>query len=79
MSSGLTCAFSRESSPALNRALSLRLNVALSAEVNAAVPVHVLRPAAGFVCKLCQYRMVHVGEPRYLGRAVASLPRSKGR
>jgi hypothetical protein len=53
-SSGLTGAFNRELSPALNRALSLRFSSALIAEVNAAVPVRVLRPAAGLVRKLCQ-------------------------
>ena len=76
-SPGLTGAFSGELNSALNRALSLRLNVALSAEANAAVPVRVLCPAAGLVRGLCQHRMVYIGEPHSLGKAVAPLPQSK--
>jgi hypothetical protein len=29
------------------------------------------------VRKLCQYRMVHIGEPHSPGKAVAPLPQSK--
>jgi len=77
MSPGLTCAFSRELSPASNRALNLWLSVALSADVNAAVPVRVLCPAAGLVRKLYLYRVMRIGEPHSLGKAVAPLPQSK--
>jgi len=61
----------------MNRALSLRLNKALSTEANAAVPVRVLQPAAGLVRKLCQYRMMPIGEPHSPGKAAAPLPQSK--
>jgi hypothetical protein len=77
VSAGLTCALSRELNSAANRTLSLRLNVALSAEANAAAPVRVPRPAAALVRKLCQYRMMPIGEPHSLGKAAAPLPQSK--
>jgi|GEM_PF-3268699 len=76
-SSGLTGAFSGELNSALNCALSLRFSSALSAGMNAAVLARVLRPAAGLVRRLCQYRVVHIGEPQSFGRAAAPLPQSK--
>jgi hypothetical protein len=77
MSSGLTSAFNSELSSALNGALSPRLNSALSTEMNAGVPVPVPGPAAGFVRKLCQYRVMCIGERHSLGKAGAALPHSK--
>jgi hypothetical protein len=89
MSSGLTCAFSRELSSALNRALSLRSSVALSTEANAAVSVRVLCPAFPHVLNSCEQRMilartsasvpcvVSPRAPRLLGRAAALLTQSR--
>jgi len=63
---GLTCAFGRELSPSVNRALSLRLNLALSAGANAAVPVRVLCPAVPYARDSC--------EQRGIGKAAALPP-----